>query len=72
MHNLYEYVLDNFTLSPEAQRMFFNLCTYVAENFQLGDGGLELIGLNILDHVLCSALGITREEIEEYWNYKGE
>ena len=68
MSNLYQYILDNFTLSGEASRMLDNICQYAADNFE-NDGRLTYEGVDFLDGILSDAIGIDKDEIAENWDY---
>lgn len=57
----YGYILDNFTLSAEAQRIISNILTYVEINAPDNDEAHKLLGF-----FLDGTIGITDEEIRMF------
>lgn len=57
----YGYILDNFTLSAEAQRIISNILTYVELNAPDNDEAHKL-----LSFFLDGTIGITDEEIRMF------
>lgn len=57
----YRYILDNFTLSAEAQRIISNILTYVELNAPDNDEAHKL-----LSFFLDGTIGITDEEIRMF------
>lgn len=57
----YGYILDNFTLSAETQRIISNILTYVELNATVNDEAHKLLGF-----FLDGTIGITGEEIRMF------
>ena len=69
MEDFYFYLVNNYTLSGEAKRIVDNILQYVADNFENEDGTLEEAGINLIDNILSSSIGLTKEEINTNWGY---
>ena len=66
MEQLYDYIIDNYTLSAEAKRMLDNILIWADERYA-DDETLEDNGVHFLWEILSSSIGIEEREIRENW-----
>lgn len=66
MENFYDYTIENYTLSGEAQRMLDSLVLYVFDNFT-NDGELLQAGIELLRVVVADNIGMDENEIIDNW-----
>lgn len=66
MENFYNYTIENYTLSGEAERMLDSLVLYVFDNFT-NDGELLQAGIELLRVVVADNIGMDENEIIDNW-----
>ena len=66
MENFYNYVIENFSLSPEAKRILDSLVIWTADHYEV-DSGLNDEGIHFLDTVIAENIGMERSEIIKNW-----
>lgn len=66
MENFYEYTIENFTLSGDAQRILDSLVTWAFDHYE-DHGTLTDEGVHFLETVLADNIGMERQEIIDNW-----
>lgn len=68
MENFYNYVIENFTLSPEAKRILDSLVIWISDHYE-ESGVLNDEGIHFIENIIADNIGMEKSEIIENWGY---
>ena len=67
MENFYNYTIENYTLSGEAQRILDGVVIWAGEHYEDKDGTLTDEGVHFIESVVADNIGMDRQEIIDNW-----
>ena len=67
METLYNYIVDNYTLSSEARRIIDSLVIYINDEFTDENGDLMEVGVDFVESIIADNIGMDRSEIIQNW-----